>query len=307
MNTVVINSKAFTFFVENNVLFVDAKQILKGVFASSPAYLNEIAKVDGAKESTGREPLFVPFQAIEDLFKQRANAVRVEGCDFNFSSFKNDLFDHLFETGQKQFLSDRRIEAEKNAADNLAKENAAKLLKLEKENAELKAANEARIANEKEKAKAGVNPVIRGLNSAWMPVMLSLVFGVVLGGFSFSILSETMGLNGWLNLALSTAWVLFPIVSAVRKFEFKFDLLGQKIEFSPLVLAMVVDMIFTAYHVGWFRLDGETGGNEVRAEMHSILKVAYIMVIPLMQKGINTMIMNIRSSYLAKGWLPMVD
>jgi hypothetical protein len=66
---------------------------------------------------------------------------------------------------------------------------------------------------------------------------------------------------------------------------------------------MIIDMVFTAYHVGWFHVgvDGEIG-----QDLHWIIKSVYVIIIPLMQKATNDMILKIRQVYLDKDWLPNI-
>lgn len=300
-----INGTNYAYALNNGVLFIDAKPILKFVFSSAANYINELSRHPQAITEGGRNPLWVPIDVLVVFFTDKHNATRtIEGANFDLLAIKETLFDFLYENGHAQFVSERRKAVEAAEKELQAQANETALAKLQAENEQLKAANIARIEAEKEKARAGVNPIIRALNDVWFPVLMSGIFATVIGGFSYEILSQTMGMNVWLNVLLAVAYVLFPILTAIRQYTFDF---GQ-IKIQPLWIVMVVDMVFTAYHVGWLRTDTETIEASVKmASLHPMLKMVYIVMIPLMQKGTNEMILKIRATYLAKGWLPKVD
>lgn len=199
-----------------------------------------------------------------------------------------------------------KAEAEAQAAKELAEKESERFRLLEIENKqmadklqEVERIEAARLDVDKLRQKANVNPVIKALNDAWFPVIVSFVFCVLIGQFSYEILSETMGMNPLMNGMLATVYALFPVLTAIRRFEFK--IFGKSIQ--PLWIVMLIDMVFTAYHVGWLRV----GDFEHTVEMHWLLKVVYIVFIPTMQKSTNTMILDLRKSYLSKGLLPNID
>jgi hypothetical protein len=302
-NYFLFNGVNYAYSLNGETLFVDAKPILKAVFSSAANYIVELGKNPSVNNEGGRGHLWVPINVLLDFFADKHNAARVEsGANFDLFDLKENLFDFLFENGNKSFVSERRKAAEIAEKNRIAKENELLLAKLQAENERLKAADQARIADEKERARAGVNPVIRALNDVWFPVLMSGVFATVIGGFSYQILSDTMEMNVWLNVLLAIAYVLFPILTAIRQYTFDFG----DVKIQPLWVVMVIDMVFTAYHVGWLR--GEEFETTVKmASLHPMLKMVYILIIPLMQKGTNEMILKIRATYLVKGWLPKVD
>lgn len=294
----------YAFAVENGKLFIDAKPIIKSVFSSAANYLVELGKNQNVITDGGRSPLWVPIETLLQFFADKQNASRTEnGSTFDIVSFKENIFDFLYDNGNIDFVSDRRKQAAVDEKNRIAKENEIALAKLQAENEKLKATEAARIANEKEAARAGINPVIRALNDVWFPVLMSGVFATVIGGFSYEILSQTMGMNKWLNILLAIAYVMFPILTAIRQYTFDFG----DVKIQPLWVVMAIDMVFTAYHVGWLRTDVEMVQSVNMASLHPMLKVVYILIIPLMQKGTNEMILKIRATYLVKGWLPKVD
>lgn len=312
MNLFPYNGQHVPFQIENGRLFVDGKTILKNIFASAANFIQEVGKLDGVKTEGGRSPLWVPVATMAQFMADKSHSTRTEnGQNFDWTAFQDALFDLLFDQGHNQFVSERRKKAEAEAKEKLARENELRLAKLEKELAQMREAEAARLNNEKEKARAGVNPVIRALNSVWFPVLISAVFATVICGFSYEILSTTMGHNAhlpeWfsisLNVSLSIAWVMFPILTAIRQYTFDFG----RIHIQPLWFVMVVDMVFTAYHVGWMRTDPPTDGQIEIASLHPVIKSVFVLAIPLMQKATNEMLLKIRATYLVKGWLPKVD
>lgn len=290
-----------TIFQDGNI-YVDAKVLFKNVFTNSANYIFEISKNADTVSDGGRTPMWVPIPTMAQFFKQKAGVSRIENTpSFEWQEFQDVIFDHYYNQGQTQFISNKRIVTEAIEKEKIANENAALLLTLQEKLSKLETAESDRIALEREKAITSVNPIIRFLNNAWFPVAMSGIFALVIGGFSYEILSETMGLEPYLNVLLSIVWVMFPVLTAIRQYEFNFF----DIKIQPLAVAMIVDMVFTAYHVGWLRTTPIVNEDGVeRAELHWILSSVYVLIIPFMQKSTNDMIMKIRGSYLSKGWLP---
>lgn len=298
------NGENIPYFVDGENVFVDAKPLIKGTFTSAVNYLTELQKNPAVKTEGGRTPIWCPIDVLSNFFTDKQNATRTEtGQAFSFASFKDALYDMLYDSGKTQFVSDRR-KAETEAKEKQeAKENKDKIAKLELELKRLNDEKNAKIELEKERARAGVNPVIRLLNDVWFPVLMSGIFALVIGGFSYEILSHTMGLNKWLNFLLAVAYVMFPLLTAIRQYNFDFGF----VKIAPLWIVMVIDMVFTAYHVGWLRTDNAANHTVEIASLHPMLKIVYIIIIPLMQKATNDMILKIRATYLMKGWLPKID
>jgi len=98
---------------------------------------------------------------------------------------------------------------------------------------------------------------------------------------------------------------MFPVLTAIRQYTFDVG----RYHIQPLWIVMLVDMVFTAYHVGWLRVETPVeGGVEVATmNLHWLIKSVYVIIIPLMQKATNEMLLKIRATYLVKGWLPKVD
>lgn len=294
------NNQFITVMVDGAKCFIDAKSLLKNVFASGNNYIQEALKMDGVITEGGRSPLFMEFAQFAEFVAGKKNAARTEfGETFSVVDLQNVVFDGLYNQGFTSFVSPRmaaqldaereaKIEAEQRELNSLR----VKIAQMEE--------NQKREAEAKQLlAKSNVNPAIAFANNEWFPVALSLVFMTVIGGFSFEIISETMGMAPWLNVLLSVAYVLFPLLTAIR--GYKFEMWGYKIE--PLVVVMIIDSVFTAYHVGWLRTEPSTSNAE---SMHWVLKIVYIFVIPFMQKSVNDMILKIRAAYLVKGYLPKI-
>jgi hypothetical protein len=306
MNLFPYNGQHVPFQIETGRLFVDGKTILKNTFTSAANFIQEVGKFDGVKTDGGRSPLWVPVALLAQFMADKSHSTRTEnGQNFDWTAFQDSLFDFLYDQGHTEFISERRKKVEAEAKEKIARENEMRLAKLEKELAQMREAESARLNNEKEKARAGVNPVIKALNSVWFPVVISGIFATVIGGFSYEILSTTMGLNPYLNALLAFAWVMFPVLTAIRQYTFDVG----RYHIQPLWIVMLVDMVFTAYHVGWLRVETPVeGGVEVATmNLHWLIKSVYVIIIPLMQKATNEMLLKIRATYLVKGWLPKVD
>lgn len=305
MNLFPFASNHIGYQIENGKLFVDGKTILKSTFASAANFIQELSKNPNTITDGGRSPLWVPIATMAQFMAEKAHSTTIDGA-IDYLGFQDAIFDYLYDNGNEQFVSERRKNqiANEKEAERIA--NANKVANLEKELATLRLANENRVAAERERAKATVNPVIRALNDVWFPVILSAIFAIVIGGFSYEILSTTMGLNPFLNVLLATAYVLFPILTAIRGYEFKFG----NVIVQPLWVVMVVDMVFTAYHVGFFHVQPDVQTENVQIAtipLHWMLRLVYIGIIPLMQKATNDMLLRVRATYLIKGWLPRVD
>jgi len=286
--------------MQNGTLYLDAKPMIKNTFVSSQNYLSDLARHPQTESEGGRAPMWVPVDVLSQFFRDKANSSRLAGAEsFNFFDFKDAIFDFLYDSGLTQFVSVRRQNEEASKREITARQNESKLQQLEAELQRYKDLEDQRLQNELESGRININPVIKSLNSVWFPVVISAIFAVVIGGFSFEILSETMGLQPYLNVLLAVAYVMFPILTAIRQYTFDFGF--GKVQ--PLWIVMIIDMVFTAYHVGWFHVgvDGEIG-----QDLHWIIKSVYVIIIPLMQKATNDMILKIRQVYLDKDWLPNI-
>lgn len=255
--------------VKNQTLVFDAKKLIKDQFKYGHAILQKFNETfpEVNADVLPRNPVWVPIEYLTTLLERLDTAKRI--ADLDVKDFINKSKDWAFENGLTQYKSDLRL----------------------KEEAKVQALKE-------EQTQVGVNPVIRFLNDAWFPVIASTIFAIVIGSFSYEIFSDTIGMPPVLNFLLATIYVLFPVLTSISQYQFDID--GFKL--SPLALVMVFDMIFTAYHVGWLRAEGYTP----ETEMHPVLKIAFIIIIPVMQKATNDMILKIRASYQRKGWLPSV-
>jgi len=290
----------FAYKIQNGTLYLDAKPMIKNTFVSSQNYLSDLARHPQTESEGGRAPMWVPVDVLSQFFRDKANSSRLAGAEsFNFFDFKDAIFDFLYDSGLTQFVSVRRQNEEASKREITARQNESKLQQLEAELQRYKDLEDQRLQNELESGRININPVIKSLNSVWFPVVISAIFAVVIGGFSFEILSETMGLKPYLNVLLAVAYVMFPILTAIRQYTFDFGF--GKVQ--PLWIVMIIDMVFTAYHVGWFHVgvDGEIG-----QDLHWIIKSVYVIIIPLMQKATNDMILKIRQVYLDKDWLPNI-
>jgi hypothetical protein len=267
------------FSIQDGELRADAKQLLRTVFKSGNAYLARIDTIFPNWVSEARKPIWIPAEEIFAVFERFKSSEKL--IEIDPKSVIDDAYDWAFSLGLTKYKSAKRL-AEEHAAT-------------QKELADLRAF--AASVKEKE-SRGGVNPAISFLNDVWFPVSVSAVFCVVIGSFSYEIMSETSGMNPVMNILLSVVYVLFPILTAIRQYQFDID--GFKL--SPLTVVMVFDMLFTAYHVGWLREPGYVP----EVELHPVLKIAFIVFIPLMQKVTNDMIMKIRSSYQKRGWLPSI-
>ena len=284
--------------IDGDNLFINAKTkgLINGVFSSAQNYITELQHTQGVIYDGGQNPMWIPFQTMNTFFNQKApNAKKFDGAEMiDWYAFKESLFDYLYNTGHKSFISDAREKEIQEERNKKQLNSIRELEDLRERVKQFEAEELQRQTDLDEYSKANVNPVIAFLYNAWFPVMISMVFAILLGGFSYEILSETMGLEVYLNVMLSVVWVLFPIVASV--FNYKFDVFGFKL--NPLWVAMFADALFTAYHVGWFRMD-EAG----RVELHWVIKTTYVFIIPFMQKSMNDLIMKIAGRYVSKGWV----
>lgn len=255
--------------IQGQTLVFDAKQLIRTQFNSGANIISSFQKYFPEIKTTivPRNPIWVPIEDLTTLFIRLERAKRSAFLDVN--DFLNKSKDWAFDQGQTQYKSETRV----------------------KEEQKLQALKE-------EKTQVGINPVIRFLNDVWFPVISSTIFAIVIGSFSYEIFSDTIGMSPMMNVLLSAIYVLFPVLTSIRQYQFEF--MGSK--FNPLTLVMVFDMIFTAYHVGWLR----TGDYVPENDMHPILKISFIIIIPVMQKATNDMILKIRAAYQKKGWLPSV-
>ncbi len=291
----------YAYKVQNGVLFIDAKPIIKSTFVSNQNYLMELGRNPQTEFEGGRSPMWVPIEVLSQFFTDKVHSSRLAGAEsFDFFAFKDAIFDFLYDTGLTQFVSVRRRNAEAQKREMMAKENESKLEQLEAELQRYKDLEQERLQNEMDAGRININPVIKSLNSVWFPVIISAIFAIVIGGFSYEILSETMGLKPYLNILLSIAYVMFPILTAIRQYDFDFGFMRVQ----PLWIVMIIDMVFTAYHVGWFHVEVDGGIGE---NLHWIIKSVYVIIIPLMQKATNDMILKIRQIYLNKDWLPNIN
>lgn len=247
----------------------DAKQFLKKTYKHGPTYATQFSKFfpNLNISASGRNPIWVPIEEMSSMVERLHKSEKI--AEFDMQQTVDSIKDWAFSIGLTSYKSAARLKEEEK--------------------------KEAAITEQKQ---VGVNPVIRFLNDAWFPVLASTVFAIVIGSFSYEIFSDTIGMPPVLNFLLATIYVLFPVLTSIRQYQFDID--GFKL--SPLALVMVFDMIFTAYHVGWLREEGYTP----ETEMHPVLKIAFIIIIPVMQKATNDMILKIRTSYQRKGWLPSV-
>lgn len=287
--------------IDGQNLFINAKTkgLIHGVFSSAQNYIGELQKSEGTIYEGGQTPMWVPFNLVDKFFTDKApHATKLSDASvIDWFSFKENIFDSLYNSGYHSFISNRK--AKELSEQALTKQlGAAKELEdLRKRVQEFEALEKQRQADQDDYEKQHVNPVIAFLYNAWFPVMISTVFAILLGGFSYEILSHTMGLQTYLNVMLSVVWVLFPIVTAV--FQYQFDVFGFKL--NPLWVAMFADALFTSYHVGWFRHDA--GG---QVELHWVIKSTYVFIIPFMQKSMNDLILKISNRYISKGYILQV-
>lgn len=281
------NISNITTTIKGNELLVDAKSFLK-IFKSGSVFVSKFKDTFPTIETENipRQPMWVNIESVSEIFDKFKNNEIID-TQFKLSDFLNGAYDWAYSMGLTDYKSQSKIAAEEEEKAKKIKEEHSELLHLREV-----------VANIKEKEKVGINPAIQFLNDVWFPVSMSLVFASVIGSFSYEILSETMGMAPIMNVLLAIVYVLFPILTSIR--QYNFEVMGEKI--SPLTIVMIADMIFTAYHVGWLHGDGY----EPKLEMHWILKMVYILIIPIFQKATNDMILKIRASYLNKGWLPKV-
>lgn len=273
--------------IEGTLLQVDVKSFLK-LFKSGNLYISKFKETFPSieAENTPRQPMWINIKDLEVVFDKFRNSEMIVS-EFDLKNFLDQSFDWAYGLGLTEYKSTKKI----------AEEAAEEVERIETERGELIRLREF-VEQMKEREKVGINPAIAFLNDVWFPVLLSGVFACVIGNFSYEILSETMGMSPAMNVLLAVVYVLFPILTSIRQYQF--DFFGEKV--SPLIVVMVADMIFTAYHVGWFRGDDY----HTSIELHPVLKMVYVTIIPLFQKATNDMILKIRASYLAKGWLPKV-
>ena len=270
--------------IKNGVCYVNAKPILKGIFANPQPYLNDLSThlPDTIKEG-GNKPTWTEFNQFYNWLNTRT-AEKIDN-PINMGQFREDLFDTLYNEGYHNFLSDKRAKEQKSEEEQRHEQQNRRTAELEKENALL----QERLNALTDPDRPYPNGIVKWINSDGFLTTFAGFMMLVLGTYTWYFAQSAMNTGVFSNILFTVCFEIFPIVVAIH--GYKLPLFGFKI--NPLYLTMLAHTVIVAHHFNWENI----------TFFNYMVNLVFVLVVPTLQKSIMDIVMAKIEKYRKAGTL----